>query len=314
MHDRSPHQQVPKQSQSSGSPHMTDARVTPSLAELGRIAATANYAPIYREVLADVETPVSALLKLGAGPGSFLLESVEGGEFVARYSFVAAGLERSLAIYDDHAVYSGGEGSTELGYSDPLDLIDRMVAREGVARLPGLPRFGGGAVGYLAYELARKFEAVTYVPLTEDLPTDYRRGCERLDDLLDRLRSGSHNAGLEDAPARARRPEGIVSKTTQPEFESMVRTAKEAIAAGECFQIVPSQRLSVRTVASPVGLYRALRSINPSPYMYFLNFGEYQIVGASPELLVLVEDGQVTLRPIAGTMPRGDTPEEDEAL
>jgi anthranilate synthase component I len=328
---------------------VTEHGVYPTLAELGRMAATSHYAPIYREVLADVETPVSALLKLGAGPGSFLLESVEGGEFVARYSFVAAGLERSLAIYDDHAVYVGSEGAAELSYSDPLDLVDRMVAREGVARLPGLPRFGGGAVGYLAYELARKFEpriplaannplelplghllmvdtllvfdhlqrtikAVTYVPLTEDLPTDYRRGCERLDDLLDRLRSGSHSAGLEDAPTRARRPDGIVSNTSQPEFEGMVRQAKEAIAAGECFQIVPSQRLSVRTSASPVGLYRSLRSINPSPYMYFLNFGDYQIVGASPELLVLVEDGKVTMRPIAGTMPRGDTSEEDEAF
>src|SRR5438876_1776273 len=324
------------------------AHVYPSLAELGRMAATAHYAPIYREVLADLETPVSALLKLGAGPGSFLLESVEGGEFVARYSFVAAGLERSLAIFDDHATYRGSEGSADLSYTDPLELIDRMVARDGVARLPGLPRFGGGAVGYLAYELARKFQpripaaandplslplahllmvdtllvfdhlrrtikAVTYIPLNEDLPTDYRRGCERLDDLLDRLRSGSHAVGLEDAPGRSR-PDGIVSNTTQAEYEGMVRAAKEAIAAGECFQIVPSQRLSVRTAASPVGLYRALRSINPSPYMYFLNFGDYQIVGASPELLVLVEDGQISTRPIAGTMPRGDTPAEDEAF
>src|SRR5438270_8251708 len=223
--------------------------VYPSLSELGRMAQHHRYAPIYREVLADLETPVSALLKLGAGPGSFLLESVEGGEFVARYSFVAAGLERSLAIYDDHATYIGGEGSADLSYSDPLDLIDRMVAREGVARLPGLHRFAGGAVGYLAYELARKFEpriplaannplelplahllmvdtllvfdhlrrtikAVTYVPLTEDLPTDYRRGCERLDDLLERLRNGSHSAGLEEAPGRGQ-PAGIVSNTTR---------------------------------------------------------------------------------------------------
>jgi anthranilate synthase component 1 len=312
------------------------------------MAATAHYAPIYREVLADLETPVSALLKLGAGPGSFLLESVEGGEFVARYSFVAAGLERSLAIYDDRAVYQGSEGAADLSYTDPLDLIDRLVAREGVAKLPGLPRFGGGAVGYLAYELARKFEpripaapcdplglplahllmvdtllvfdhlrrtikAVTYVPLTDDLPTDYRRGCERLEDLLERLRGGAHVVGLEDAPGRAP-PHGMVSNTTKEEYAERVLRAKEAIAAGECFQIVPSQRLSVPTTASPVSLYRALRSINPSPYMYFLNFGDYQIVGASPELLVLVEDGQVTTRPIAGTMPRGETPEEDEAL
>jgi anthranilate synthase component 1 len=324
------------------------SHVFPSLAELGRMAATSRYAPIYREVLADVETPVSALMKLGAGPGSFLLESVEGGEFVARYSFVAAGLERSLSIFDDHAVYQGSEGAAQLTYVDPLDLIDRLVARDGVARLPGLPRFGGGAVGYLAYELARKFEpripaapnnplglplahllmvdtllvfdhlrrtikAVTYVPLHEDLPSDYRRGMERLDQLLERLRGGTHAAGLEDAPGRLR-PDGIVSNTTQEQYEDMVRQAKEAIAAGECFQIVPSQRLSVRTTASPVSLYRALRSINPSPYMYFLNFGDYQIVGASPELLVLVEDGQVSTRPIAGTMPRGDTVEQDEAL
>ena len=327
---------------------MSTAHVFPSLAELGRMAASAHYAPIYREVLADLETPVSALLKLGAGPGSFLLESVEGGEFVARYSFVAAGLERSLAILEDRAVYQGSNGEAELSYTDPLDLIHRLVAREGVAKLPGLPRFGGGAVGYLAYELARKFEpripaarhdplglplahllmvdtllvfdhlrrtikAVTYVPLTDDLPTDYRRGCQRLDDLLERLRSGTHTAGLEDAPGRAQ-PHGVVSNTTREEYAERVLRAKQAIAAGECFQIVPSQRLSVPTSGSPVSLYRALRSINPSPYMYFLNFGEYQSVGASPELLVLVEDGQVTLRPIAGTMPRGETAEDDEAL
>src|SRR2546423_12836335 len=129
---------------------MSPAHVYPGLAELGRMAATAHYALIYREVLADVETPVSALLKLGAGPGSFLLKSVEGGEFVARYSFVAAGLERSLAIYDDHATYVGGEGTAQLSYTDPLDLIDRLVAREGGARLHRPPRFGRGAVRYLA--------------------------------------------------------------------------------------------------------------------------------------------------------------------
>jgi anthranilate synthase component I len=324
--------------------------VYPSLAQLGRMAASARYAPIYREVLADLETPVSALLKLGAGPGSFLLESVEGGEFVARYSFVAAGLERSLELYDDRAVYRGAEGAAEMTYTDPLDLVHRLVARDGVARLPGLPRFGGGAVGFLGYELAAKFEprvpvprhdplglplghllmvdtllvfdhlrrtikVVTYVPLTEDLPSDYRRGCERLDDLLERLRGGTQPVGLEEAPSRAPLPpERVVSNTTRDQYEDRVRRAKEAIAAGECFQIVPSQRLSVETSASPVSLYRALRSINPSPYMYFLNFGAYQIVGASPELLVLVEGGEVVTRPIAGTMPRGDTDAADQAL
>jgi anthranilate synthase component 1 len=161
--------------------------------------------------------------------------------------------------------------------------------------------------------LRRTIKAVTYVPLTEDLPSDYRKGCERLDQLLERLRRGSHDVGLEDAPGRSR-PAGVSSNTTQAAYEEMVCRAKEAIAAGECFQIVPSQRLSVPTHASPVSLYRALRSINPSPYMYFLNFGDHQIVGASPELLVLVENRNVTLRPIAGTMPRGETADEDEAI
>ncbi len=312
------------------------------------MATGARYAPIYREVLADMETPVSALLKLGAGPGSFLLESVEGGELVARYSFVAAGLERSLEIHDDRAVYRGADGAVDMRYEDPLELIQRLVANDGVAKLPGLPRFGGGAVGYLGYELARKFEpripqspndplglplahllmvdtllvfdhlrrtikAVTYVPLTEDLPSDYRRGCQRLDALLDRLRGGSYTAGLEDAPGRSM-PTGVRANLDRTEFERRVLRAKEQIAAGECIQIVLSQRFSVETAASPVTLYRALRSINPSPYMYFLNFGGYQIVGASPELLVLVEDGAVATRPIAGTRPRGATPDEDEAL
>src|SRR5260370_18157357 len=121
----------------------------------------------------------------------------------------------------------------------------------------------------------RTIKAVTYVPLTEDLPTDSRRGIERLDDLLDRLRQGSHIAGLEDAPGRAH-PDGVYSNTSQPEYEGMVRQAKEAIAAGECFQIVPSQRLSLRTPATPVSLDRSRRSINPSPSIYFLNFPQYQ--------------------------------------
>ncbi len=322
--------------------------VFPGLTDLGRLASTARYAPIYREVLADLETPVSALLKLGAGPGSFLLESVEGGEFVARYSFVAAGLERSLEVHDAHAVYRGADGAVDLSYTDPLELIHRLVAREGVLRLPGLPRFGGGAVGYLGYELARAFEprvprapndplglplahllmvdtllvfdhlrrtikVVTYVPLTQDLPSDYRRGCERLDELLDRLRRGSHVPGLDDAPGRAQ-PAQVSANVERAKFERRVALAKEQIAAGECIQVVLSQRFSVPTDASPVTLYRALRSINPSPYMYFLNFGDYQIVGASPELLVLVEDGRVATRPIAGTRPRGATAEEDDAL
>jgi anthranilate synthase component I len=340
-------------------------RVYPSLAELERMASSAHFAPIYREVLADLETPVSALLKLGPGPGSFLFETAMG-----RYSFVAAGLDRSLEMFDDRAILHSAEGALDLECSDPLVLIDRVVARDGVARLPGLPPFCGGAVGYLSYELARKFEPripaapndplglplatlllvdtllvfdhprrtiklVTIVPLAADLPAEYARGCQRLEKLAEKLRttplppvpSGVDLPrdtkqpadrrlavqGHEDTPRRAEF-NGAIANLSRQEFEQRVVQAKEQIAAGECFQIVPSRRLSVRTDASPLGVYRALRSINPSTYMYYLNFGAYQIVGASPELLVETRDQWVRTVPIAGTMPRGTTALEDEAL
>ncbi len=324
-------------------------RVYPSLKDLARMASGgARFAPIYRELLADLETPTSALLKLGAGPGSFLIEKADSGESVGRYSFVGAGLERSLEIYDDRAILRGADDSVELEYGDPLVLIDRIVTREGVARLPGLPRFRGGAVGYLSYELARKFEpripaaardplglplahlmivdtllvfdhlrrtikVVTHVPLTEDLPASYERGCERLEALVQKLRSAPLPTRLEDTSRRTQ-PGAAVANLSRQEFEERVVCAKEQIAAGECFQIVPSRRMSIPTQAPPVELYRALRSINPSTYMYFLNFGGYQIVGASPELLVETHDRQVRTVPIAGTMPRGATPTDDEAL
>ena len=323
-------------------------QVYPSLPELVRMASTARLAPIYREVSADLETPTSALLKLGSGPGSFLIESAESGQAMGRYAFVAAGLGCSLEIFDDRAVFHRPDGSANIEYADPLVLIDRMVARDGVATLPGLPPFCGGAVGYLSYELARKFEPripaaandpfglplahllmvdtllvfdhlrhtikiITHVPLTGHLPTEYARGCQRLDRLVQQLRSAPPPTGLEDAPRHAQPTSGMANMTRQ-DFEQRVREAQEQIAAGECFQIVPSRRLSVRTQASPLGLYRALRSINPSTYMYYLDFGAYQIVGASPELLLETHDGWVKTVPIAGTMPRGATPVEDQAL
>jgi anthranilate synthase component I len=324
-------------------------RVYPSLTDLAHIASGgARFAPIYRELHADLETPMSALLKLGAGPGSFLIEKSDSGECVGRYSFVGAGLERSLEIHDDRAVVHEGAASVEFDYGDPLVFIDRVVSRGGVARLPGLPRFSGGAVGYLGYELARKFEpripaaardplglplahlmlvdtllvfdhlrrtikVVTHIPLTADLGCEYQRGCERLEVLIQKLRGAPAPTRLEDTSRRAQ-PEAAVANLSRQEFEQRVVLAQEQIAAGECFQIVPSRRLSIPTRAAPIELYRSLRSINPSTYMYFLNFGEYQIVGASPELLVETHDRHVRTVPIAGTMPRGATPSDDEAL
>jgi anthranilate synthase component I len=320
----------------------------PNLAELESMASGARFAPIYREVLADLDTPISALLKLGPGPGSFLIETANYGQAMGRYSFVGAGLDHSLEVFEDRAILHGADGAQDLECGDPLVLIDRVVARDGVAKLPGLPPFCGGAVGYLSYELARKFEPripaapndplglplanlllvdtllvfdhqrrtiklVTIVPLTDDLPAEYARGCQRLGQLIEKLRRTPLPPEPKDTPRRAQPGDGVANMTRQ-EFEQRVVQAKEHIAAGECFQIVPSRRLSVRTEASPLAVYRALRSINPSTYMYYLNFGAYQIVGASPELLVETRDQWVRTVPIAGTMPRGVTSLEDDAL
>jgi len=326
---------------------------TPSLAQARSLVGSARFVPIYREILADLETPVSAYLRLGAGPSSFLLESVEGGEHVGRYSFIGVAPRAVLEIREDGAVLEGPDGARRLDYRDPLALVDELVGRDSLAQLPGLPRFVGGAVGFLSYELARCFErlpapdsdplglplarllfvdtllvfdhsrrtikVLTRLPLDGDLPRDYEAAAERIESLVDGLeRAGPQpSASLTSLPAH---DEGIGlhdrvrSNMTPSEFMAKVRVAKEHIRAGDVIQVVPSQRFSLETAADPFSVYRALRVLNPSPYMFFLDFGEYQLVGSSPEMLVLVEDGVVSTRPIAGTRWRGRTTEEDERL
>ena len=321
----------------------------PSLGDVVARRGTGGTIPLYREILADMETPVSAYLKMGGGDGSFLLESVEGGEQLGRYSFVGFSPAMRIELAPGLATVRRPDRLEEIPYDDPLRLIDSLVGQRGTVKVPGLPRFTGGAVGYLSYEVVRSFErlpvterdtlgvplgqllvvdtllvfdhlrrtimVVSHVPLEGDVAAEYAAAEGRIEAAIERLSQPLHVGVAVPAPRReASSTVEWTSNQTREEFERRVLRAKEYIAAGDIIQVVPSQRLSARTDADPFNVYRALRVINPSPYMYVLDFGDMQLVGASPELLVLVEDGVVTTHPIAGTRPRGSNPEEDARL
>ncbi len=306
----------------------------PSLDEVRRLAQEGNLVPIYREIVADLETPVSAFLKVAQGPGSFLLESVEGGERLARYSFI--GTEPYLTLKT-----GGSHGSV-----DPLTLVEKELSKYRPVRLPGLPRFHGGAVGYLGYEVVRYFEEL---PSPADDPLGLPEAVLLFVDSLlafDHLRhkimviSHAHLDGdVEDAYAAAvARIEALAARLAQPltdpppstdeavaeaamssnmtkeRHRAIVEKAREYIYAGDVIQAVLSQRLARPTQARPFDIYRALRAINPSPYMFYLHLEDCHLIGASPELLVRVEDGLIDYHPIAGTRPRGRDAGEDAAL
>ena len=334
---------------------------TPTLEETKKLAGQGNLIPVYREISADLETPVSAYLKVAKPPYSFLLESVEGGERLARYSFIGA---EPAEVIRTGPGYPGGA-------VDPLGLVEQTLARHRLVPVPGLPRFHGGAVGYLSYDAVRYFEprvptpsrdtlglpeavflltdtllvfdhlrhkiqVVSHVRVDGDVEKAYAVAVARIDRLVKRLdrplpRSKRTPRTLSPsglAPHTPVRPEPVLSEVegavegrshtsssfTKEEYEAVVRRCQEYIVAGDIIQVVPSQRLARPTQAAPLDIYRALRVLNPSPYMYFLDLDGFQIIGASPELLVRVEDGLVLNFPLAGTRPRGATAEEDEAL
>lgn len=304
----------------------------PTLDEVRQLKRHGNLVPVYREIVADLETPVSAYLKVARAPYSFLLESVEGGERLARYSFI--GSEPYLVLK------SSGQ------QTDPLIAIENELGKYRVVSVPNLPRFHGGAVGYLAYEVVSHFEelpsprhdplglpestfmfadtvlvfdhlthrikVVSHAYLDGDIEEAYRNAVERIDAVIDRLGQPIQYPSSADRPARTQSP--VFSNVSKADYEASVAQAKEYIAAGEIIQVVLSQRLGKVTSAAPFDIYRALRTINPSPYMYYLDLGQCHIVGASPELLVRVEEDTVATHPIAGTRPRGATTAEDLAL
>lgn len=309
-------------------------------------AAGHNRIPLIGEAFADLETPLSLYLKLAGGQKhSFLLESVVGGERFGRYSFIGLPARTLLRATDGvtEVVTDGRVVETHEG--NPLDFIADYQRRFKVALSPGLPRFCGGLAGYFGYDAVRYMEgrlAKTHktggigtpdlmllqceeVAVIDNLsgrlylivyadpsqPEAYFKARRRLTELGDKLKYSV------TAPAVRRGPSHAVEREfSKADFEAAVVKCKDYIAAGDCMQVVLGQRLKKRYTESPLSLYRALRSLNPSPYMYFYDMGEFQIVGASPEILVrherVPEGEKVTIRPLAGTRPRGATPELDK--
>ena len=306
-----------------------------------------NRIPLVAQALADLDTPLSLYLKLTQGqPLSFLLESVVGGERFGRYSFVGLPA-RTLVRATDHQVEVVTDGQVvETCQGNPLDFIAAYQQRFKVAVPQGLPRFCGGLAGYFGYDTVRLIEPrLAQRPSTPSIgtPDILLLQCEELaviDNLADRLflivyadpsQPGAYaraQARLSELQARLQTvvPVPPVAPTesfpverhfAKDDYEAAVLKCKEYIAAGDCMQVVIGQRLQKRFTASPLTLYRALRSLNPSPYMYYYHFGDFQVVGASPEILVRqekVEEGQkITIRPLAGTRPRAASPEKDKA-
>ncbi len=307
-------------------------------ADLPALARQGTIIPLCREIGADLLTPVAAFMRIAAGGRNpFLLESVEGGETVARYSFLG---RDPVAI-----VRAPTDGS------GPLEPLRRAIAPHRAVRLPDLPRFTGGAVGYLAYDVVRQLERLPNARPDDLRAPDVLFGIYdtvlAFDHLRQRIQIVSNiRAGDPSGPlparrlleryrlARARieaterlllrpiprprpvrrRPGRWTVNMTEARYKAGVRRAKEYIRAGDIFQVVLSQRFERRSPASPFAIYRALRRINPSPYMYFLDFGDFALAGASPEMLVRVEGDRIRTRPIAGTRPRGRDDEEDTRL
>lgn len=304
--------------------------------------------PQVREVLADLDTPLSVFLKLANQPFTYLFESVQGGEKWGRYSFIGLPARTFLRVRGTQIeVVTDGEVRESLTVSDPLAWIQEFQSRFTVPEWPGpgLPRFSGGLVGYFGFETVQLIEprlAGHDKPDPLGLPDILLLVSEEVvvfDNLASRLYLIVH-AAAEDAHSlaqaqsrldqlEARLAEPLTQAVRAPHlhavpeyasgwssaaFQAAVARAQQYIVAGDVMQVVLAQRMSVPFSAPPLDLYRALRSMNPSPYMYFLDMGDHQVVGASPEILVRLEDGRVTVRPIAGTRPRGQTPEEDLAL
>ncbi|MEK6777811.1 MAG: anthranilate synthase component I [bacterium] len=321
----------------------------PSLKEFIRKSKQGNLIPVYKEILADMETPVSAFRKIDQGRYSFLLESVEGGEKWGRYSFLGSepgiileSKESEVRVTRDGVVVEIRRGE------DPMDFVRDYMSRFKPVDDPELPRFLGGAVGYIGYDMVRFFERIPEAPKEDsgfpdmvlmvmtdllifdnmekkilivsnvflnegdDHETAYHQAEERIDRLIERLNVPCEIVNLSLPRAvDLKIPE---SSFTKERFCEAVKRAKEYIVAGDVIQVVLSQRFRARLTNDPFDIYRVLRTVNPSPYMYFLRMGEVRIVGSSPEVLVRVEGGQVEVRPIAGTRPRGRDEEEDQAL
>ena len=316
-------------------------------AELAR--QSYNRIPISRRVLADCETPLSAYAKLGNCPYTFLFESVEGGEKWGRYSIIGLSATRWIRVQGDRVeTYVDGQLESAEASDDPLQAIEQYRAQFRVPELPELPPFHGGLVGYFGYDTVRYVEpklkgkarpdrlghadillmvceellvfdnlsgVVTLICHADPaLPDAFSNAHDRLDHLSEALR-----APAKPLPELSLDPPTIDeaefrSSFGEEAFKNAVETVREYVLAGDAMQVVLSQRMSVPFADAPLSFYRALRHLNPSPYLYYLDLGEVQVAGSSPEILARLEDGEVKVRPIAGTRRRGHTDEEDKAL
>ncbi len=308
----------------------------PTLDEVKKLKSKGNLIPVYREIVADLETPVSAFLKVNRGGYSFLLESVEGGQRLARYSFIGTEPYKVLSTRGEDKV-------------NPLPLIAEDLNKYKIVPVGDLPRFCGGAVGYLGYETVTRFEdlpspindplglpeslfmfvdtmlvfdhvthtikVLSYVHTQGDIEKSYQEAIAKIDSLIQSLEQPLPANHHQKAAAPLAKDACLLSSNfSQKEFAAGVEKIKQYITSGEAIQVVLSQRLVQPTDAAPFDIYRALRTVNPSPYMFFLDFADFCIIGASPEILARVDNGMVMTRPLAGTRPRGKTPDEDVML
>ncbi len=312
-----------------------------------------NKIPLMKTILADLETPLSAYMKLANKPYSYLFESVQGGENWGRYSIIGLPCQDVIKIIGNTIVLeSKGVVNETLTSSNPLDWVRQHAASFHVPEVDGLPRFSGGLVGYFGYETIHYIEpkvAQNSAMQAKDDPIDspdillmvsedvlvfdnvknqlmvithvdpvhahaYEQGMKHLDALIRKLQTTHVSSSFGQSATAAANEADFVSGFTQQGFQNAVKRVKEYIVEGDVMQAVLSQRMTIPYVEPAIDLYRALRCLNPSPYMYHMNLGDTDVVGSSPEILTRLEDDQVTVRPIAGTRPRGATKTEDDAL
>jgi len=320
----------------------------PNIETFKKLTNEGNLIPVYREIMADMETPVSALMKLSSKTYSFLLESVEGGEKWGRYTFLGSDPEVVFSVKkEDVVIRENGENRFHKHEGKPLKFLKDLMGRYRPVNVDGLPRFYGGAVGFLGYEMVRYFEklpaeavddlqtddaiflitdtliifdnvkhtikvvACAFTEGRDDLDEVYKDALQKIDALIEML-----DAPMERREASCNQDEDfhLQSNMTPEDYKTVVRKAKEYIVSGDAIQIVLSQRFQMENHIHPIDLYRALRYVNPSPYLFFLKLEDLILIGSSPEVMVRLEEKSAELRPIAGTRRRGSSEQEDREL
>ena len=318
--------------------------ICPDFQTFKKLSQQGNLIPVYREIFADLDTPLSAFIKLG-GRQRFLFESLEGEEKWARYSFLSSNPALTLTSMGRKVIINQGSSMVTVPFSqDPLEIVESTFSRYKPVFLPGLPRFYGGLVGYIGYDTVRFFENIGDIGHKSTVPEDlflmlsdtvlifdnlkhvikivcnayienktpeeaYEEAVEKIEQVVTLMRSAPK------MPEHGRlNSKELTSNFTKPEFMEIVLKAKNYIKQGDIIQAVLSQRFEKNVEIHPIHVYRTLRQINPSPYMFYLDTGEIALVGSSPEILVRLEHGRIEVRPIAGTRRRGKTSEEDIAL